>query len=578
MSFDLNDSVISQVRQAADIVDIISQFTPLKAAGRSYKGLCPFHREKTPSFTADRAKGFFYCFGCRAGGDVFKFVQMIERMSFPEAVEYVATRVGIELPKKKSKTQQERGREQQLSILDDAAAAYHQALEWSPNAAETYLQKRGVAPELWRKYGFGFAPDSWDYILTRLGGRHTTDELAQVGLVLPRKTGSGFYDRFRNRLMIPIHTLTGNVAGFGGRSLDESDPKYLNSPESEVFNKSQLLFNLHRAKEQMRKLERAILVEGYFDCIALDAVGVPGVVASMGTALTPAQASLIARFAKRVVISYDGDDAGKSATIRAAPILLASGLAVEVLNVGAGDDPDTFIQKYGLDAFMVRLGEAKDLFTFALDEAVPNPAALTTREKTEKLEILLPLLQATSGIARNDAAQKIADWLRLEFEIVWSRTRARRDAAPQERTYQEPVFTGERQLLRAALHEALAPALASRVRDEYFEDPVCRTIYLAIKDSVLAGETLVFSTIQTHLKGEEEQRQLCEYSAADQSEDFSPERLETILRTMERSYLARRNREIQVQAQEAERNGDEVRLDELLREKQQVSRLLHGLK
>ncbi|HKO58080.1 MAG TPA: DNA primase, partial [Thermoanaerobaculia bacterium] len=287
---DLDDTIISRVREAADIVDFVSQVTPLKLAGKSFKGLCPFHREKTPSFHVDRAKGLFYCFGCGTGGDVFKFLALTERFTFPEAVEHVASRVGIELPRRQ-KTRRDNDKDDLLEAIDDASEAFHQALGWhDDNPAQRYLRERGVPQAIVEKYGFGYAPDSWDYILRRLTQKHGEKKLELAGLITPRKEKSGFYDRFRNRLMIPIHSETGALVGFGGRSLDGSEPKYLNSPESEVFNKSRLLYNLHRSKDAMRRIDRAILVEGYFDTIAIDHAGVPGVVASMGTSLTTGQA------------------------------------------------------------------------------------------------------------------------------------------------------------------------------------------------------------------------------------------------------------------------------------------------
>src|SRR5687768_11687076 len=216
---DLNDNIIADVRRSADIVDFVNQVTPLKAAGKTFKGLCPFHREKTPSFNVDRGKGFFHCFGCGVGGDIFKFLMLTERFTFPESVEYVANRVGIQIPKKASRGKEESDRDELLEIMDDAAAAFHQALGWTPNAADTYLRQREVDPAMWRKYGFGYAPDSWDYLLTRLGRKYSTEKLEKAGLVLPKKSGSGHYDRFRHRLMIPIHSDGGNLIGFGGRTL-----------------------------------------------------------------------------------------------------------------------------------------------------------------------------------------------------------------------------------------------------------------------------------------------------------------------------------------------------------------------
>src|SRR5207245_6636244 len=234
---------------------------------------------------------------------------------------------------------------------------------------------------------------------------------------MPRKSGTGYYDRFRNRLMIPIHSETGALVGFGGRSLDGSDPKYLNSPESELFNKSRLLYNLHRSKDAMRRIDRAILVEGYFDSIALDHAGVPGVVASMGTSLTTGQASLLRRYTTRVVIAYDGDDAGRNATLRAAPILLAAGLTVSALDLQGEKDPDSLVQKHGVDRFLELLGHATDIFDFALKEWAGDVKMLSGRDKAARVDAFVPLLTAvTDPVIRNDAAQRVADGFHLEFE------------------------------------------------------------------------------------------------------------------------------------------------------------------
>ena len=575
---DLNDGVLAQVRAAADIVDIVAQVTPLKPAGKSYKGLCPFHREKSPSFQVDRDKGLFYCFGCQRGGDVFTFLMMTERYTFPEAVEHVATRVGIQLPRRKDRDVKS-GKDELLEILEEASTAYHQAMAWTPNPAVEYLKKREVAEEIWRKYGFGYAPGppTWDYVLSRLGRKHSTEKLEAAGLILPRKSGSGFYDRFRGRLMVPIHSEAGNVIGFGGRSLDGSDPKYLNSPETPIFNKSQLLYNLHRAKDQIRKLERAILVEGYFDCIALDSVGVPGVVASMGTSLTPGQASLLRRFAKRVVITYDGDDAGRNATLRAAPIFLSAGLLVDVIDVGPGEDPDTFVQKNGVEAFMERLANAEDVFQHALNRWSGNPAGMSSREKSDVMEQFVPLLDSVSDpVIKNDAAQRIADRLRLEFDTVWSRIRGHRAEAPRPgRVQSEGVSTGEKEVLRAILNGSLPAQLHSRLLDDYFEDESCREIFRAIQKSESTHQPLDFSALATHLRGELDLTRLSELALSDEIDGPEDKKLQEAVRLMERRYLDRRLREIQIQAQEAERAGDHKRAQTLYLEKIQLSRRIH---
>ncbi|MEK6372283.1 MAG: DNA primase [Acidobacteriota bacterium] len=576
MSFvDLNDSVIAQVRSAADIVDFVMQVTPLKLAGKSYKGLCPFHREKTPSFHVDRDKGLFYCFGCGTGGDVFKFLTLTERFTFPEAVEHVASRVGIELPRRK-RSVREADKDDLFDVVDDASLAFHQALGFPDNPAAAYLKNRGVPKEIIDKYGFGYAPESWDYILRRLSGKHGEKKLELAGLVMPRKEKTGYYDRFRNRLMIPIHSETGALVGFGGRSLDGQDPKYLNSPEGELFNKSRLLYNLHRSKDAMRRIDRAILVEGYFDAIAIDHAGVPGVVASMGTSLTSGQASLLRRFTTRVVIAYDGDDAGRNATLRAAPVLLSAGLSVSALDLQGEKDPDTVVQKHGADRFLEILGNANDIFEFALKEWASDVSKITGREKSQRVEAFVPLLSAVvDPVIRNDAAQRIADAFRLEFETVWSRVRGKASAPPAERQYSASMSSAEKWVLRAALQGKLSESVVGRLREEYFEDPACKTIFSIIKSGLQAGNPIDFQEIQTHLRGEAEVTLLSELTLSDDIDDQTLQRIDENLRPMERHYLERRKLEIQRDIMEAEKAGDHSRVAELLAEK---TRMLSTLK
>jgi DNA primase len=577
---DLNDSVIAQVRSAADIVDFVQQVTPLKLAGKSYKGLCPFHREKSPSFHVDRDKGLFYCFGCGTGGDVFKFLTLTERFTFPEAVEHVAGRVGIELPRKR-KTSRENDKDDLYGVMDDASEAFHQALNWTPNAADDYLRERKVAKEIVTRYGFGFAPESWDYILRRLGQKHGEKRLEQAGLITPRKEKSGFYDRFRNRLIIPIHSDTGALVGFGGRSLDGSEPKYLNSPESELFNKSRLLYNLHRSKDAMRRFDRAILVEGYFDAIAIDFAGVPGVVASMGTSLTAGQASMMRRFTRNVVIAYDGDNAGRAATLRAAQVLLSAGMNVSALDLQGEKDPDSLVQKRGVDGFLEVLSQAIDIFEFGLHEWGNDSAQLSGREKSERIENFMPLLSAvTDPVVRNEAAQRIADAFRLEFETVWSRVRGKSSPGglERERQVRVPVPSGEKFVLTAAVQGKLTDEQIGRLKEDFFEDPACKTVFSIIKSAVAAGEPIDFAALQTHVKGDAELTLVSELSVIEDIDDRTLERLDENLRPMERGYLDRRKQQLQRAIVDAERNGESDRVEQLVMEKMELSRILSALK
>jgi DNA primase len=579
---DLNDAIIAQVRDAADIVDFIQQVTPLKLAGTRYKGLCPFHREKTPSFTCDRAKGLFYCFGCGTGGDVFKFLMLTERFTFPEAVEHVASRYGIELPKKR-KAQKENDKDDLLEVLDDASEAFHQALGWGDdNPAQRYLRERRVAKDIVTRYGFGYAPDAWDYILRRLGQKHGEKRLELAGLVTPRKEKSGYYDRFRNRLIIPIHSETGAIVGFGGRSLDGGEPKYLNSPDSELFNKSRLLYNLHRSKDAMRKQDRVILVEGYFDAIAIDHAlrGMAPVVASMGTSLTAGQASLMRRFTRNVIIGYDGDNAGRAATLKGAQVLLAAGLAVSVLNLHGEKDPDAFIEKHGADEFLQVLSRPVDIFEFALGEWAADAHQLSGREKSERVEQFMPLLSAVSdAVVRNEAAQHIADAFRLEFETVWSRVRGKASAKPQdERQKRLPPPTGEKFVLLAAIQGRLSDGQRARLREEYFEDPACKSLFGIMKNNISAGRAIDFAEVGTQLRGEAELTLLSELSLSEDIDDRALERLEENLLPMERGYIDRRKQQIQREIVDAEKNGDLARVDQLVMEKVELSRISNTLK
>jgi DNA primase len=576
---DLNDQVIAQVRSAADIVEFIGQVTPLKIAGKSHKGLCPFHREKTPSFTVDRGKGLFYCFGCGTGGDVFKFLTLTERFTFPEAVEHVAARVGIELPRRKARGSREADKDDLLEVIDDASEAFHQALGFPDNPAVRYLQERRVSKDIITKYGFGYAPDGWDYILRRLSGKHGEAKLEKAGLITPRKEKTGFYDRFRNRLMIPIHSDTGALVGFGGRTLDGTDPKYLNSPESDVFNKSRLLYNLHRSKDAMRRIDRAILVEGYFDAIAIDHLGVPGVVASMGTSLTAGQASQLRRYTRRVVIAYDGDDAGRNATLRAAQVLLSAGLQVEALDLMGEKDPDSLVEKHGVDRFLELLGNAMDIFAFAIKEWTAGAGEMSGREKAEGVDKFVPLLSAVSDpVVKNDAAQRIADSFRLEFEVVWSRVRGRAQGGPAERGASGTTWNSQRSLLAAALQGLLPPAILERLHEGYFEDESCRTIFSITKNDLKAANPIDFNALSTHLRGEAEVALLSELVLGDLFEPGFFDRIEEVLGPLERRFVERRKLQIQREIAEALKEGNEERVRELDREKLDISRISSSLK
>lgn len=362
----LDDELKERVRAASDILDVVEQCVPLKRAGTNFKACCPFHEEKTPSFNVNPARQFWHCFGCGAGGDVFEFVMQHHGMSFPEALRYLAQRAGIALPARNDAPRAEVGRDEMLAVYARYAAWYRDQLLRQPvgELARAYLKARGIHVDAAKEFGLGFAPDEWAAArdaLADLDAKH----VQAAGLAKPRADGS-LYDLFRNRIIIPIHGPAGDIVAFGGRTLGEDPAKYINSPETPVYHKGGQLFNLYRARRDIRRAGRVILVEGYFDAVRLAGAGFPETVATCGTALTPQQATLLTRHTDRVVVAYDGDAAGCAAAERAAALLLAAGLDVGFVTVPGEQDPDDYLRDHGSEAFGTLVNGARDFVDFLL--------------------------------------------------------------------------------------------------------------------------------------------------------------------------------------------------------------------
>src|SRR6202522_773870 len=347
-------SFADRVKQQADIVRVIGEYVRLKKSGQNFSGLCPFHQEKTPSFSVSALKQMYYCFGCGKGGDVFQFVMELEKAPFPEAVRSVAEKCGIAIPKPRERSPEERKENQQRSALVDmhreAAAFFARHLLQTPEGkvAYAYLEDRGLNREAVARFGLGFAPSAGDALARFLKQKYPENILEVCGLVGRDQSGR-FYDRFRRRIMFPISNEAGKVIAFGGRAMGDDMPKYLNSPETPIYTKSNVLYHLDRAKEALRRQDFAILVEGYMDAIAVARAGISNVVASCGTSLAEPQIKLLARFTKRVIVNYDPDNAGQTATERSVALLLEQDFEVKVLALPSiGDkkaDPDLFIRE-----------------------------------------------------------------------------------------------------------------------------------------------------------------------------------------------------------------------------------------
>jgi DNA primase len=348
---------VEEVKTTVDIVDVVSDYVRLKRAGANFKGLCPFHDEKTPSFNVNPVIGIYKCFGCGEGGDAISFVEKVEGLGFVEAVRLLAERAGIELPEEGEADPAADENESLLHALRFAARFYFHELTQSEAGREiglAYFRDRGFSAETIKKFGLGYAPDAWDSLLTAAGEQQVRPEiLEKAGLVLPRKQGGGYYDRFRGRVLFPIVSHVGKVLGFGGRILgqDSEQPKYINSPETPVYHKGRVLYGLHQAKQSIRSEEEVVLVEGYTDVISLHQAGVANVVAASGTALTADQVKLLGRYAKRIVLLFDADSAGAAAALRSIDVILQQGLAVYVISLPEKADPDSFVRQFGGEAF-----------------------------------------------------------------------------------------------------------------------------------------------------------------------------------------------------------------------------------
>jgi DNA primase len=414
------DEAKEQVRSATDIVQVIGERVALRRVGRRYAGLCPFHQEKTPSFSVNPEFQIWHCFGCGKGGDVFSFLMEIDKLSFPEALKELADRAGIELPRREGTAGGEtRDRLYQANALARDFFAAH--LRGSAgDRARGYLAGRGFQGEILDRFEVGLAPDAWDGLLNALAKLLPVGVLEDAGLLLRRGDGTGHYDRFRNRVIFPVLTATGRVAGFGARALAPEDtPKYLNSPESMVFRKGNLLFGLSLARKAIRERKQALVVEGYLDAMRLHAIGLDHAVSTCGTALTLEQAQLLARLECEVVLIYDGDDAGIRAADRALDPLLAAGLAARVLILPPTEDPDSFVQKEGAGAMRTLLSErAMDVPTFLAESKLEGDLAKNPTTEARARRFVSLLSRVPDAIRRQYLLRRGAEVFRLDESVL----------------------------------------------------------------------------------------------------------------------------------------------------------------
>ena len=577
------DGFVEEVRRSADIVRLISDHVSLRRAGASWKGLCPFHQEKTPSFNVRAEPPVFHCFGCGEGGDVFKFVMLFERASFPEAVEGIARRFGVPVPERNFDAGPERRERELLLELTAAAAEHFKKNLWSaPGAkAREYLLGRGFQKATLERIDAGAAAESWSDLLEALKPRFPVRLLLAAGLVLEKE--GRHYDRFRNRAVFPIRNESGKVVAFGARCLDGSEPKYLNSPETLAYQKGRVLYGLSWAKDALRREGHLVLTEGYLDVARALEAGVSQAAATCGTALTPGHAQLLRRFTDTVLLNFDGDEAGQRATEKGADLLLEAGLKVQVVQLPDGHDPDSYIKALGAEAYRERLQEAPPYMEWLIRRALGRNDVATPQGKGAYFAGLLPhLARIESPVERSAWLRVVAERGGLDVAAAGEELRRSLRGAPpsprKEAVAAKPavdvrrVLPAERYLLALLLEGAQGAAEASGEMDE--EDVrglVTADALRAVLRLVASGDPVTMASLEGELADEDLRRMLREIAMAGGPGDGISAR--DCVRELKRRPLEARMDEIQQSLRTA--SGDSAQA--LLTEKLEIGRMLAGL-
>ncbi len=423
------EDTINSIKNTADIVEIVSETVILKKAGKNYLGLCPFHSEKTPSFTVSPDKQIFFCFGCRAGGNVFSFLMKQDGLQFPEAARMLARRYGIEVPTTKptaAQTERANERERLLAINRQARDFFHHCLVEEPlgKPGREYLNRRQISTEIIENFQIGFAPAGWDNLLNYFRKKRTSPKLLEkAGLVVLKKNQKGYYDRFRHRIIFPIFDVSNQVIGFGGRVLDDALPKYLNSPDTPVYNKSRSLYGLNRAKRQCRQTGQVYIVEGYFDLLTLHLNGIENSVATLGTALTPEHLRCLKGFAEQAILIFDSDEAGIKAAKRSTGLFRQENLEGRIVILPTGYDPDSFLRKHGTKAFHQASGNSLGVMSFLMQTAEKRYGRSIEGKIRIVEEMITPLATIGDNVARSLYIKKLAEWIGIEETAIIEKVR-----------------------------------------------------------------------------------------------------------------------------------------------------------
>ena len=583
------ETFIEDLKRQADIVRIVQDFVTLKKAGANWVGRCPFHKETKPSFSVNPSKEIFYCFGCQKGGSVFTFVMEMERVTFPEAIKIVAEKSGVALPQMVDDGRFEarkRESDQVIELNQWALAWWQDQLQSKPaRVVREYLQQRGISEETARIFKLGFAPDSWEALSTHLRQKGATQQqLEQSGLVVKKEEG-GSYDRFRGRLIFPVFDAQGKPIAFGGRTLDpEGEPKYLNSPETPAYTKGRHLYGLHLTRDDIRRQEFAILVEGYLDLIVPFQFGVRNVVASLGTALTPEQVKLIGRFARKVVVNYDGDRAGVQAAKRAIETILAEDIEVKVLVLPDNADPDDFIRKNGVSEYNRRRGEAQPHIQFVIDQAVRDRNLSNPADKAAAVEETLPFVRAVRNrIQKREYFDIAMDGLRVQREQrreLWQQVRgaASADAAAVQKVITrrvQPTVAEEKLLGLLVSSDELRNIILPRLEPTDYEGLATADIFRALAALGKENKELNFDSLNQATAGSAAAAEFLPRLMMNEPAESFDECLadaNSCLNALRLMKLDRDIEELGSQIAEADRTGQDEERDRLAMKKLELSK------
>ena len=577
MKISIPDHIIDEIRDRTDIVTVISDHVVLKKIGKNFKGLCPFHSEKTPSFSVSPDKRIYHCFGCGVGGNVFKFLMEIQSISFPEVLKVLAERAGIPLPRNSSDHSTDPGHKERESLrkLNEAATRYFQSLLKNPEgglSARNYLTSRHFDAETLERYRVGWAAPTWKGLLTHVQQKSsvTQEQLLKSGLIIKKEDSSTVYDRFRGRVIFPIKDLHSNIIGFGGRSINEEDqPKYLNSPETLLYQKSETLFGMDQAKQAIRKENQVILVEGYFDQMRAVQHGVEYVVATCGTALTAKQASMLRNHAETAILIFDSDSAGRSAAEKGFDILLEHGMNVKIVVLPDGQDPDSFIQEQGAESFLEKIRNAKPFMESYIDALVRESPGQTPADKVKMANQILPLLtKIKNTVERSAWLEKFTSKTNIDDRTFLKElSKALTQNQPrmaETKSELAPLLNLEKHLVHLILSDKeTAQMVFLEVDPEDFSDPILKNIAQTCRQKIDNDEDLKIDQLLGQTE-DPETRNVLSRLGLESVEFESPERtIKDCIGKFQNIHLKSKIKDLKLQRLDAAKAGQVERSQEL---------------